>query len=78
MAGLVATQRASSEIIKPAKSDNKCAASVMIARLLAKYPPEVKKKDVSKNDVYLFCIRLHRDECRFKQTLIKGAKLTKC
>ena len=36
VAGLVAIQRANSEIIKPAKSDSKCAASVMIARLLAK------------------------------------------
>lgn len=56
MAGLVATQRANSEIIKPAKSDNKCAASVMIARLLAKYPPEVEKRHVSKNEIYLFPI----------------------
>ena len=41
VAGFVAIHKANNEIIKPAKSDSKCAASVMIARLLAKYPPEI-------------------------------------
>ena len=41
MAGFVAIHKANNEIIKPAKSDIKCAASVTIARLLAKYPPEI-------------------------------------
>lgn len=40
VAGFVAIHKANNEIIKPAKSDIKCAASVTIARLLAKYPPE--------------------------------------
>ena len=41
VAGFVAIHKANNEIIKPAKSDIKCAASVTIARLLAKYPPEI-------------------------------------
>ena len=40
VAGFLATHRANSEIQKEAKSLNICAASVMMARELAKYPPE--------------------------------------
>lgn len=53
VAGLVAIHRASREIIKPAKSDSKWAASVMIARLLARYPPEVIKRLYLPDDTYI-------------------------
>ena len=39
VAGLVATHKLNSEIMKEAKSVNKWAASVAIANELAKYPP---------------------------------------
>ena len=42
--GLLPTQMARREMRKPAKSDNMCAASVMIARLPARYPPAVGEK----------------------------------
>jgi len=44
--GLLATQMAKREMRKPAKSDNMCAASVMIARLPARYPPVVGEKGI--------------------------------
>jgi hypothetical protein len=39
VAGLDESHRAKILIIKPAKSDKRCAASEIIARLLAKTPP---------------------------------------
>lgn len=43
VAGLLATQRENSDIIKLTKSVNRCAASVAIARLFDKNPPEILK-----------------------------------
>ncbi len=48
VAGFEATNRAKSEMRKLAKSVRRCAASVMIARLLAKRPPEKTKHDQSR------------------------------
>jgi len=50
VAGLLATQREKRDIIKDAKSVNKCAASVAIAKLFDNTPPKEKKKN--KKEIY--------------------------
>jgi len=50
VAGLLATQMEKRDIIKDAKSVNKCAASVAIAKLFDNTPP--KKKTKNKQEIY--------------------------
>jgi len=45
VAGLLATQMEKRDIIKDAKSVNKCAASVAIAKLFDNTPPKKKTKN---------------------------------
>lgn len=55
VAGLLATQIEKRDIMNDAKSVNKCAASVAIAKLFDNTPPEKKKKEICGYD---YCLLL--------------------
>lgn len=57
VAGLPATQIENSEIMKDAKSVNKCAASVAIAKLFDNTPPIVREKKNQSSESKCQCVR---------------------
>lgn len=64
VAGLPATQMEKSEIMNDAKSVNKCAASVAIAKLFDNTPPERRNKINKEKLGCLFHVRFRANKKR--------------